>query len=199
MSDLARCPMNSDSEWKLVPVGDALSLFGAFVSGVASREVQERRQTRAQADAWIADAKRTFAEHLGAASYGAEVVATYGVWLDGVLWDWDESREGAEAIAARLVPKGQVRPLYATPSTAEEVSRRAREEAAEAILAQADTIGRVMAAGWRGNPHMSGDDRNFMHAAQRRRHDDQSRFLAEHLADAIRAIAKPAETGAGQP
>ena len=83
------------------------------------------------------------------------------------------------------------------PACFVDTRKQALEEAAEAILAQADTIGRIMAAGWRGNPHMSGDDRNFMHAAQRRRHDDQCRTLAEHLAATLRALLQIEERKAG--
>lgn len=70
-----------------------------------------------------------------------------------------------------------------------EVARAALEKAAGAARAQADVLGRIMAAGHRGNPHMSGDDRNFMHGAARRRHDDQSLAAVEHIARAIRALA----------
>lgn len=68
----------------------------------------------------------------------------------------------------------------------ERARREERERCAKVAEDCADMIGRIMGAGWRGNPHMSGDDRNFMHGAQRRRHDDQSLAAAEHTAAAIR-------------
>jgi len=70
-----------------------------------------------------------------------------------------------------------------------EEKRKALEEAAMVAKAQADMIGRIMSAGWRGNPHMSGDDRNFMQGSTRRLHDDRAFAAAEHCAAAIRALA----------
>lgn len=70
----------------------------------------------------------------------------------------------------------------------EAIRARALEEAADVAAAQWDAVGRIMAAGWRGNPHMSGDDRNFMYGAARRRIDDQAQEAAAHIAAVIRAL-----------
>jgi hypothetical protein len=44
-----------------------------------------------------------------------------------------------------------------------------------------DQASRLMAAGWRGNPNMSGDDRDFMTPSMRRRHDDKTRDIVEFV------------------
>jgi hypothetical protein len=54
-----------------------------------------------------------------------------------------------------------------------------------------DQASRLMAAGWRGNPHMSGDDRNFMSPSMRMRHDDKARAVVEFILQALR----PGSTG----
>jgi len=50
-----------------------------------------------------------------------------------------------------------------------------------------DQVSRGLAAGWRGNPNMSGDDRDFMHPSMRRRHDEKSADACEFIALAIEA------------
>lgn len=53
-----------------------------------------------------------------------------------------------------------------------------------------DQVSRGLAAGWRGNPNMSGDDRDFMHPSMRRRHDEKSADACEFIAIAIEAHAR---------
>lgn len=53
-----------------------------------------------------------------------------------------------------------------------------------------DQVSRGLAAGWRGNPNMSGDDRDFMHPSMRRRHDEKSADACEFIALAIEAHAR---------
>lgn len=56
-----------------------------------------------------------------------------------------------------------------------------------------DQVSRVLAAGWRGNPNMSGDDRDFMPGPMRRRHDDRTATACEYIATAILAHVKTIE------
>ena len=53
-----------------------------------------------------------------------------------------------------------------------------------------DQVSRGLAAGWRGNPNMSGDDRDFMHPSMRRRHNEKSADACEFIALAIEAHAR---------
>ncbi|WP_089177185.1 hypothetical protein [Bosea sp. AS-1] len=48
-----------------------------------------------------------------------------------------------------------------------------------------DQTSRLLAAGWRGNPNMSGDDRDFMTPSMRRRHDDKARSVVEFVAASL--------------
>lgn len=52
-----------------------------------------------------------------------------------------------------------------------------------------DRASRRMAAGWRGNPHISGDDRNFMHEFMRRRHDEKVRAALQAFCDTIPGLS----------
>lgn len=49
------------------------------------------------------------------------------------------------------------------------------------LEALVDQASRLMAAGWRGNPNMSGDDRDFMTPSMRRRHDEKVRAVVEFV------------------
>ncbi|MBN9453294.1 MAG: hypothetical protein J0I42_15200 [Bosea sp.] len=60
----------------------------------------------------------------------------------------------------------------------------------EAVIDQAS---RLMAAGWRGNPNMSGDDRDFMSPSMRRKHDDKVREVVEFV---LAALSPPPTVGA---
>lgn len=53
-----------------------------------------------------------------------------------------------------------------------------------------DQVSRGLAAGWRGNPNMSGDDRDFMPPSMRRRHNEKSADACEFIALAIEAHAR---------
>ncbi|MEN6545665.1 MAG: hypothetical protein ABFE07_06445 [Armatimonadia bacterium] len=79
--------------------------------------------------------------------------------------------------------------LQALTAALPAIERAVLERAATRVEDKADYIARFMAQGWRGNPHMSGDDRGFMPVSQRRRHDDKCLELAGELASSIRALA----------
>jgi len=61
-----------------------------------------------------------------------------------------------------------------------------RERCAKTIIDMADIASKIVAQGWRGNPNMSGDDRDFMGPMQRRRHDDRILEAMSYIAAAIR-------------
>ena len=61
-----------------------------------------------------------------------------------------------------------------------------RERCAERVTSMLDVTGRIVAAGWRGNPNMSGDDRDFMGPMQRARHDQRVSEALSYIAAAIR-------------
>lgn len=63
-----------------------------------------------------------------------------------------------------------------------------------AIAQLADQASRLMAAGWRGNPNMSGDDRDFMTAGMRRRHDERVRSVVDFVLSQVEAL-RPGSTG----
>lgn len=54
-----------------------------------------------------------------------------------------------------------------------------------------DQASRLMGAGWRGNPNMSGDDRDFMSPSMRRRHDDKVRQVVEFVLASLFPAATP--------
>ena len=111
---------------------------------------------------------------------GRYIIAYKGGSLTGWSYPSAEAAQAElDAICAALV-------LPAIERARVEERERERERCAKVAEDCADLIGRIMAAGWRGNPHMSGDDRNFMNGSQRRKHDDQSLAAAEHTAAAIR-------------
>lgn len=88
-------------------------------------------------------------------------------------WGPSASKEEADEAFARNADL-TLQPLYATPP-ATPVQPTA---SVEKVIDQAS---RMMAAGWRGNPNMSGDDRDFMTPSMRRRHDDKVRQVVEFV------------------
>lgn len=98
--------------------------------------------------------------------------------------------EGCRRQLYRLSDDGRVEPVPSYDEGIKEGLRRA----AETVKGNADTITRFAASGWRGNPHMSGDDRNFMHSAQRRKHDERFQDVTAYLSEAILSLL-PKEEG----
>jgi hypothetical protein len=70
---------------------------------------------------------------------------------------------------------------------------RVREECADKVKSMADVASRIAALGWRGNPNMSGDDRDFMGPMQRRRHDERIAEALDYVAAALAANGPAAE------
>ncbi|MFC5423262.1 hypothetical protein ACFPOB_27330 [Bosea eneae] len=67
-----------------------------------------------------------------------------------------------------------------------------KDTTAGGVEAVIDQASRLMAAGWRGNPNMSGDDRDFMPPSMRRKHDDKVRTVVEYVIAALAASPAPA-------
>ena len=70
---------------------------------------------------------------------------------------------------------------------------RVREECAAKVKSMAEVASRIAALGWRGNPNMSGDDRDFMGPMQRRRHDERIAEALDYVAAALAANGPAAE------
>lgn len=104
----------------------------------------------------------------------------------------------AEKIIAEYFGDEEDRPIWTTRDSAIDIlssalhaerlttEKRVREECAAKIKSMTEAVSRIAAQGWRGNPNMSGDDRDFMGPMQRRRHDERISEAIDFIAAAIR-------------